>query len=779
MTMLSFSEIFKGAELGKGVLVHHNLETGKNQSTYVHHKIDFKKHTEGSSTQGLSPINESKRSCRWIVIDVDDDLDPKKITKELWELDTLLFPFVSLNGRWHVYLFFNDWIDVEEAKKKAKELENKLLFLGYKVDTGHTLPKGYNLDQLKCGHWIYLPYSNGKNVCYSPMGNPLTLEQFEFRFKLRKHPLLAGVIGMNSGQGGRAKALLNCGIYLKHIKVETDLYEINHHLGKSLDKKEIPHQIKSADKDEYDLEYLNSHLKHYSKQNTGAGVLDNVGEEAEAVTEVQKNLFDNLIYVKLDDRFFDKTTGTEYKKDAINVVYAKTFKGKRGSVVKHFGLSPDAKIVESMVYRPDLFKEEDGLYQIIEDEQKLQHINIYRPSDCVSVPALTVQQKSVLELFFKLIEFLIPDDKERNWVLDWLSTILQFKGRKIRHSILLYSKFFQIGKSSLFKLIMKILGEHNCSIIGPRQATDKGKGFLVDKQVVLIDEIKSTGKWEERNTILNILKPLMTEELHDVRPLFKDWKTVYSTTNFFLFTNYADAISVSKDEARYTVLENLEERLDDEFYQDYWRNLKDGELAGLVKHFLEKRKIKEYEDLKEDEKEDGKPTVPLFKAEGTCYRTDALKKMAEEGEHETYRNILELKEEGAEPFHQDLVSITQLQTVLKDKNQGSRLNEIKIALDKLGGEKIGKAKHTASGRTPTLYAMDNQSHYKNKLTANDCVNSYWLPMAYAQWNIEEHKAHKIQENQKKMGTDVVNAIHKSFKNEQIMGNGKGPYKGKI
>ena len=132
---------------------------------------------------------------------------------------------------------------------------------------------------------------------------------------------------------------------------------------------------------------------------------------------------------------------------------------------------------------------------------------------------------------------------------------------------------------------MKILGDHNCSIIGPRQATDKGKGFLVDKQVVLIDEIKSTGKWEERNTILNILKPLMTEELHDVRPLFKDWKTVYSTTNFFLFTNYADAISVSNEEARYTVLENLSERLEDSFYKDYWEHLKNGELAVLLHSF--------------------------------------------------------------------------------------------------------------------------------------------------------------------------------------------------
>ena len=766
-----FAQIFQGAELGRGQLIHHDLETGKKKSTYIHHKIDYESHKKGSPTQGLSPVNESKRCCRWIVIDVDDDIEALKICKELWELNTNLFVFKSLNGRWHVYFFFNDWIGVEEAKKKAKELENKLIYLKYEVDTGHTLPKGYNLDQMKCGHWIYLPYSNGKNVCYSPKGNPLSLEQFEFRFKHRKHPLIAGSVGQKSGQGGRWKILFNLAVYLKHIKVDTDLYEINKYFGEPIPEKDLQHVLNSAEEDKYDLEYLKKHLKHYSKENTGVGVLDKFTDTDNKTTEDEMNFFDTTVYVKGDDRFFDKTTGKEYKKDAINVVYAKTFKEKRGTVVKQFCLSPDAKFVESMVYRPDLFKKENGIYQIIEDEQKLQHINIYRPSDCESIPATSERQKRVLELFFKLIEFLFPDDNERNWVLDWLSTVLKYPGRKIRHSILLYSKHYQIGKSSLFKLIMKILGDHNCSIIGPRQATDKGKGFLVDKQVVLIDEIKSTGKWEERNTILNILKPLMTEELHDVRPLFKDWKTVYSTTNFFLFTNYADAISVSNEEARYTVLENLSERLEDSFYKDYWEHLKNGELAGLVKHFLETRKIKTYDDLKQDEKEDGKPLIPLFNAEGTCLRTDALKKMALLGEHETYRNILELLDEGAEPFHQDLVSIKQLQDVLREKNQGSRLNEIKFALDKLGGEKIGKAQHTASGFWPTLYAMKNQDFYKNKLTASDCVNSYWLPMAYAHWKIEEHKAHKIQENQKKMGTNVVSEIHKSYKNQQIMSKG--------
>ena len=751
-----FAEIFKGAELGRGQLVHHDLATGKKDSTYVHHKIDFESHTKGITTQGLSPVNESKRSCRWIVIDVDDEIEAKKICKELWELDQYLFPFKSLNGRWHIYYFFRDWISVDEAKKKAKVIEDRLVFLDYEVDTGHTLPKGYNLDQMKAGHWIYLPYSNGKNVCYSPLGNPLSLEQFEFRFKHRRHPLIAGSIGVKSGQGGRYKILFNCAVYLKHIKVDTDLNEINKYFGEPIPENDVQHALDSANADKYDLEYLQGHLKHYSKENTGVGVLDNFGATSGETTEAQKNFFDNLIYVKLDDRFFDKTTGNEYKKDAINVAYAGTFRGKPGTVVKNFGLSPDAKIVESMVYRPDLFKEDNGLYQIVEDEQKLQHINIYRPTDCLSIPALTVQQKDVLELFFKLIEFLIPDDNERNWVLDWLSTILKYPGRKIRHSILIYSKHFQIGKSSLFKLIMKILGEHNCSIIGPRQALDKGKGYLVDKQLVLIDEIKSTGKWEERNNILNLLKPLMTEEIHDVRPLFKDWKQVYSTTNFFLYTNHADAISVSKEEARYTVLENLEERLDDEFYQTYWNALKDGELAGLVKHFLEKRKIKEYDDLTKDEIEDGKPTVPLFKAEGTCLRTEALEKMSLQGEHETFRNIMELYEEGAEPFNQDLVSIVQLQSILRQRGQGSRLNEINTALDKLGGKKLGKAKHVFSGRTPTLYAMDKINIYVGKYTAKECVNEYWLPLAYAEWGMETNQANVIQANQRKMGTKEAN-----------------------
>ena len=37
-----------------------------------------------------------------------------------------------------------------------------------------------------------------------------------------------------------------------------------------------------------------------------------------------------------------------------------------------------------------------------------------------------------------------------------------------------------------------------------------------------------------------------------------------------------------------------------------------GQLAECVKHFLLNRKILKYEDLTEDQKDGGKPLVPLF-----------------------------------------------------------------------------------------------------------------------------------------------------------------------
>ena len=36
----------------------------------------------------------------------------------------------------------------------------------------------------------------------------------------------------------------------------------------------------------------------------------------------------------------------------------------------------------------------------------------------------------------------------------------------------------------------------------------------------------------------------MTDEMHDARPLFKDWRRVYAVPNFALATNFSDAMAM-------------------------------------------------------------------------------------------------------------------------------------------------------------------------------------------------------------------------------------------
>ncbi len=86
-------------------------------------------------------------------------------------------------------------------------------------------------------------------------------------------------------------------------------------------------------------------------------------------------------------------------------------------------------------------------------------------------------------------------------------------------------------KSALFEIIRQSLGSKNCTIIKPDNAIARELSFI-ENQLVFVDEIKIDGNIEEKKSILNRLKPLITQELHDSRPLFKEWRQVFSNNMF-------------------------------------------------------------------------------------------------------------------------------------------------------------------------------------------------------------------------------------------------------
>ena len=102
-----------------------------------------------------------------------------------------------------------------------------------------------------------------------------------------------------------------------------------------------------------------------------------------------------------------------------------------------------------------------------------------------------------------------------------------------------------------------ILGRDNTNKIDLKEALDKGKGYLINKQTVLIDEAKASGSWNEKNMFLNTLKTLITEGTAGIRQLYKDYTEQVPTNLAWLMRmenlKLSYHIMVGWDGMRYTM----------------------------------------------------------------------------------------------------------------------------------------------------------------------------------------------------------------------------------
>tara|TARA_Y100000031_G_scaffold45786_1_gene52359 strand:+ start:3185 stop:5155 length:1971 start_codon:yes stop_codon:yes gene_type:complete len=323
-----FENIFAGREDGFGFLDKRLHKDGikpngkKDAKSKEDEPINFETHLNGTFTQGHSPINRAKGGVRYLVIDFDKFIDWKIITKAIWKISSELTCVMSLSGRWHIYYHFDKWTSVEVAKKARNRLIEKIRKLPFveekDVDEDHSLP-GDVADQ----YWCFLPYSKEIQKCYTTWGETLSKEQYEYRYKFRKHPLIVASIGQVEGR--RHKALFNVGVYLKHNELDTDLYELNKHFNPPLpdgriDPKnpdeevdpredEIQHQLDSAGKDKYDEAHLKRNLPSWIDNLSG---VKHFAEKKEV--DLPEDLPDALLDPKAyEDYAFNNEPGTKKK----------------------------------------------------------------------------------------------------------------------------------------------------------------------------------------------------------------------------------------------------------------------------------------------------------------------------------------------------------------------------------------------------------------------------------------------------------------------------------
>ena len=753
-------------------------DNGKNEWKYKREfaiplEQSLEAHINGTSNKGvvLPPLvwNEEKQiyECIWGAIDIDgeiykDDKFKKSILKKIQ--DTPFCVCFSKSKGLHLYIRFTDWVDAEKVLEILKSYLHKF---GLPEDT-ECFPK--QTKNVKMGNGIMFPFMKGYGndwiKSFDDKGYTTgSLEEFKTHLFSKRvkaeditietppekklngsEPNSPGLKDFNESQSGFNKfeilKKIKDEVMEKHPTLGGKYYAwILVFIGKCVTSgfgdNEILQLIKEVHKENvgpYVFPYSYQDMINYTrkesrcdKPNPGEtnklkdkGLLDHfIDEELE---KKQEAFFKDTIYIKFEDRWYSKKTGKEYKEKTIKVVNGHLFEK---DVVRAFSQDEKRKQeVEMGVYRPDLFKNIQE--PIIIDEDKLKQLNIYRPGGPKELPADTLDRKDELQLFKDLIKKLTEKELSGtnakgeefplyDYVLDHLTMPFKYPGQKVRSCILMHSFKNQVGKSTVFEVCEKGLGPDNCQVITPENACRREKAFL-QNQLVLIDEILIDGDYKKKQSVLNTLKPLMTSDMHDCRPLFKESRQVYSTCNFMCFTNHVDAISIEEHDARYTCLDinkDREEMGGSKFFSKIWtpQGQIRGTIVPVVKHFLSHRDLS-----------------PGFDAKAPSLRTKFIEVMSERGGHPLFTEVKSDIAQKEEPFRNPVVSISEAHKYYKkEKGTKGSLNELADALHKLGCVRLGECKHRRSRKAPILYIVRDNEFFKGKGNS-EIANDYWLPI---------------------------------------------------
>ena len=344
-----------------------------------------------------------------------------------------------------------------------------------------------------------------------------------------------------------------------------------------------------------------------------------------------------IAYMMKQKKYYDLEDKEMYDAEAIDVKYAKFFLNDKYTPLKHWKLHPDSRVCVDFTYKPNTSE------RFVHVEKKLM-INIYEENDLKPDPKVDT------DLYWALVKHVIPHDDCRKHFLDWNAWILQNKGKKIRHGIIFQSDEFQVGKGSLYDVMRDILGRDNAKKIELGQALDKGKGYLVNSMLVLIDEAKSSGKWEEKQLLLNTMKTIMTEGSVGIRQLYKEYTEQDSCSNYWINTNHRDAFALPPNEVRYWVYMSdakRNEKLLDDFHT---ARLKHNMSAGVYAEMLD-RDVSKFN--------------PLGVAPWTKYRDE----MTELADKPLNDYVKEGYEQGVYPLDRSLVTTTELFHYWRDKSK--------------------------------------------------------------------------------------------------------------
>lgn len=224
-------------------------------------------------------------------------------------------------------------------------------------------------------------------------------------------------------------------------------------------------------------------------------------------------------------------------------------------------------------------------FEIIIDSLGRRGLNTY-------IPAIIDSKEGDLTLWFDWFDRILPDKNDQRILFEYLAHCVKFPGYKIPWSPMLQSTE-GIGKTIFREILSHSLGTNY--VYGPKapelvKSGSTFNGWMRGKLMIIVDEIKI----DERRELIEILKPMITDNVVEIQSKGVDQDMEDNPANWLFFSNWPDAIPINRNGRRYAIfysaIQNKKDMdaagMDDVFFTRLWTWLRDGGGKQAIAHWL-------------------------------------------------------------------------------------------------------------------------------------------------------------------------------------------------
>lgn len=234
-----------------------------------------------------------------------------------------------------------------------------------------------------------------------------------------------------------------------------------------------------------------------------------------------------------------------------------------------------------------------------------QALNLWRPLP--RLPADLAGMAGLAFPFVQHVEYLVPDQDQRKWFLDWCAHIVQKPGELPQHHWLMWTPTQGIGRNTLCRILAKAIGEGYVSQNFQLSHYLKSgfNGDLSHRVLVFVDEVKEGLNRQHEDKF----KEMVTTEVRHINPKTLPERHEKNCARWIILSNHANAIPLSVNDRRFNVIKNPEEPMPDAYYTRLNDMANDPDFIACVREWLWQRDIGAFNPGRRAELTDAKREV--------------------------------------------------------------------------------------------------------------------------------------------------------------------------